>query len=318
MSGIGIAIGTGGVVRGQAAFAPLRPLLAEVATLGYSHAELGSAKSLGIIVGGQLQPQRLAALQAALAGSAVRLTLHGSAVSSTLVGNLMDVAGPIQRAIVAADLALAAAIGAEVLVYHRGMPGIPYADSAAIALALDAERDALRALGDEAGRHGIRIAVENVHPTETRLRHQASFALEALGEHVARIDHPQVGICLDTGHGFLSSRFYGFDFLSQVRAIAPLVNHIHLTDNLGRPLMAEDMHPDEALALGLGDLHLLPGWGTIPLAGVFGNAFPRAPIITLEIRGQFMPHAGEALTTTRALQALIPAGDVALAASHPA
>lgn len=313
MAGIGIAVGTGGVAWGQAAFAPLRPLLAEVATLGYSHAELGSVKSLGVIVGGQLQPQRLTALRAALEGSPVRLTLHGSAVSSTLVGNLMDVAGPTQRAIVAADLALAAAIGAEVLVYHRGMPGIPYADSDALALALGAERDALRALGDEAGRHGIRIAVENVHPTETRLRHQASFDLEELGEHVARIGHPQVGICLDTGHGFLSSRFYGFDFLAQVRAIAPLVNHIHLTDNLGRPLMAEDMDPDESLALGLGDLHLLPGWGAIPLTDVFRNPFPYEPIITLEIRGAFLPHAGEALATTRALQATIPERSAVLA-----
>jgi sugar phosphate isomerase/epimerase len=316
MAGIGIAIGTGGVVRGQAAFAPLRALLAEVAALGYSHAELGSAKSLGLIVGGRLQPQRLAALREAVADSPMRLTLHGSAVSSTLVGNLMDVAGPIQRAIVAADLALAAAIGAEVLVYHRGMPGIPYADGDALALALRAEREALRELGDEAGRHGIRIAVENVHPTETRLRHQASFDLEALGEHVAQINHPQVGICLDTGHGFLSSRFYGFDFLAQIRTIAPLVNHIHLTDNLGRPLIAEDMDPDESLALGLGDLHLLPGWGTIPLTEVFSNRFPGEPIITLEIRGAFLPHASEALAATRALQALIPEHNAALVSNR--
>ena len=128
-----------------------------------------------------------------------------------------------------------------------------------------------------------------------------------MGEHVARIDHPQVGICLDTGHGFLSSRFYGFDFLAQVRAIAPSVCHIHLTDNLGRPLIAEDMDPDEALALGLGDLHLLPGWGAIPLPEVFGNPFPRDPIVTLEIRAAFAPHAAEALAATRALHALIPA-----------
>ncbi len=312
-SGIGIAVGGGGVVRGQAAFAPLRPILAELATLGYTHAELGSAKSLGIIVGGQLQPQRLAALQAALAGSPVRLTLHGSAVGTPLVGNLMDVAAPAQRAIVAADLALAAAIGAEVLVYHRGMLGIAYGDDDAVERGLAAERDALRALGDEAGRLGIRIAVENVHPTETRLYHRASFDLEQLGEHIARINHPQVGICLDTGHGFLSSRFFGFDFLAGVRAIAPLVNHIHLTDNLGRPLMAEDMDPDESLALGLGDLHLLPGWGAIPLEAVFGNPFPQEPIITLEIRAAFAPHAAEALAAAEALRALMPSTDRVIA-----
>lgn len=312
-SGIGIAVGTGGVARGQVAFAPLRPLLADLAALGYTHAELGSAKSLGVIVGGRLLPQRLAALQEALAGSPVRLTLHGSAVGTPLVGNLMDVASPVQRAIVAADLDLAAAIGAEVLVYHRGMLGRAHGDDDAVERGLTAERDALRELGDEAGRRGIRIAVENVHPTATRLYHRASFDLEQLGEHIARVNHPQVGICLDTGHGFLSARFFDFDFLAGVRAIAPLVNHIHLTDNLGRPLMAEDLDPDESLALGLGDLHLLPGWGTIPLAAVFGNPFPQEPIITLEIRAAFAPHAAEALAATHALRALIPSATSALA-----
>src|SRR4051812_2419397 len=180
MTRIGIAVGGGGVVRGQAAFAPLRAVLAEVGALGYTHAEVGSAKALGVIVGGQLQPARLAALQEAVAGSPVRLTLHGSAVSTPLVANLMDVATPAQRAIAAADIALAAAIGAEVVVYHRGMLRIAHGDPDAVALGLAAERDALRALGDEAGRHGIRIAVENVHPTETRLRHQSSFDLEDL------------------------------------------------------------------------------------------------------------------------------------------
>lgn len=306
MAKIGLAIGGGGVARGQAAFAPLRPILEDLAALGYTHAELGSAKSLGVVVGGKLQPRRLAALQEALASRPLRLTLHGSAVGTPLVGNLMDVAAPAQRAIVAADLALAAAIGAETLVYHAGMLGIPYGDDDAVARGLAAERDALRALGDEAGRHGIRIAVENVHPTATRLHHRAIFDIARLGEQIAQVDHPQVGLCLDTGHGFLAASFFGFDFTAQVRAVAPLVNHIHLTDNLGRPLMAEDMDPDESLALGLGDLHLLPGWGAIPLAEVFANPFPRDPIVTLELRAAFYPHAAEALATTRALCALIP------------
>lgn len=306
MQRIGLAVGSGGVARGQVAFAPLAAFLAEVGALGYTHAEVGSAKSLGVIAGGQLLPQRLAALRAAVEGSPVRLTLHGSAVGTPLVANLMDVATPAQRAIAAADIALAAAIGAEVVVYHRGMLRVAHGDPDTVAQGLAAERDALRALGDEAGRQGIRIAVENVHPTETRLRHGASFDLLDLAEHVARIDHPQVGICLDTGHGFLSSRFCGFDFLAQVRAIAPLVSHIHLTDNLGHPLIAEDLDPDESLALGLGDLHLPPGWGAIPLPEVFANPFPRDPIVTLEIRAAFFPHAAEALAATRELCATLP------------
>jgi len=304
MAGIGLAVGS--ALRGGASLASLRPLLDGLAAMGYTHAEL-SAKSLGVIIGGVLQPVRLAALQAALVDCPVRRTLHGSAVSTPVLGNLMDVATPAQRAVVAADIALAAAIGAEVVVYHSGMLRIAYGDPDAVAYGMAAERDALRALGDEAGAHGIRIAVENIHPTDTRIRHGAyGYDLERLGAHVAAINHPQVGICLDTGHGFLSSRYFGFDYLAQIRAIAPLVNHLHLTDNLGRPLLDEHADPDESLVLGMGDLHLPPGWGSIPLPELFAIPFPQDPIATLEMKPMFHPHAAEALAMTRALRALAP------------
>jgi hypothetical protein len=52
MQRIGLAVGSGGVARGQVAFAPLAALLDEVGALGYTHAEVGSAKSLGVIAGG--------------------------------------------------------------------------------------------------------------------------------------------------------------------------------------------------------------------------------------------------------------------------
>lgn len=305
MTSIGLAVGVN--VRGGASLAAFGPLLDGLAALGYTHAEL-SAKSLAVIVGGALQPVRLAALTDALADRPVRLTLHASAVSSPVLGNLMDVTSPVQHATMAADIALAAAIGAETLVYHSGMLGITHGDDDAVARGMAAERDALRAFGDAAGAHGIRIAVENVHPTATRLDHRAyGYRLERLGEQVAAVDHPQVGICLDTGHGFLSSRYYGFDYLAGVRAIAPLVNHLHLTDNLGRPLVSETADPDESLVRGDGDLHLPPGWGIIPLAGVFATPFPRGPMVTLEMKPAFHPHAAEALAATRALLALAPA-----------
>lgn len=292
---IGYAIG------GGARLDALRPDLQRLADIGYTHAEL-SSKGLSVIIGGAVHPVRLAALKAALEDSPVRLTLHGSAVSTPVVGNLMDIATPAQRATVAADIALAGAIGAEVVVYHSGMLRIAYGDEDAVAQGMAAERDALRALGDEAGERNIRIAVENVHPTDLRILHRAyGFDLERLAEHVAQVNHPHVGICLDTGHGFLSARYFGFDFLAEVRAIAPLVNHIHLTDNFGRPLLDEHHNAEESLIVGVGDVHLLPGWGAIPLAEMFATAFPQQPIVTLEIRASLQQHMQEALGLTRDL-----------------
>src|SRR5262245_40384029 len=103
MGGIGIAVTVG--ARGGQPLANLRPLLERAAAVGFSHVEL-SGKSLAVAVGGRLLPARLAALQAALDGCPVRLTLHGSNISAARAGNLMDVTTPNQRRVAATDLAL--------------------------------------------------------------------------------------------------------------------------------------------------------------------------------------------------------------------
>lgn len=302
MTGIGIAVTFG--ARGGQPLANLRPLLERVAAIGFSHVEL-SGKSLAVAVGGRLLPARLAALQAALEGCPVRLTLHGTNVSAARAGNLMDVTTPNQRRVAATDLALAAAIGAEVVVVHSGSLRDVYGDDEALAMGMAAERDALRALGDEAGRHGIRIAVENVDPVGIYIARRAyGLRLERLAEQIAAVDHPQVGVCLDVGHAFLAASYLESDFLAGVRAIAPLVNHLHLSDNLGRTQLDGAVEGDDSLALGDGDLHLVPGWGVVPFADVFAVPFPHHPIAVLELRSHFTEHHAEALATTQSFVAV--------------
>ncbi len=284
--------------------AALRPLLARMAEIGFSHVEL-SGKSLAVAMGGRLVPARLAALQAALEGCPVRLTLHGTNVSSALAGNLMDVTTPNQRRVAEGDVALAAAIGAEVVVMHSGSLRDLYGDDDALQAALAAERDALRALGDEAGRHGIRIAVENIDPVGDYIARRAyGLRLERLAEQVARVDHQQVGVCLDVGHAFLAANYLGADFLAGVREIAPLAIHLHVNDNLGRTQLDGAVAADEYVALGDGDLHLVPGWGVVPFRDVFTIPFPHDPIVIVELRSQFDEHIPEALHVTQELVAL--------------
>jgi len=198
----------------------------------------------------------------------VRLTLHVSAVSTPLVANLMDVATPAQRAIAAADIALAAAIGAEVVVYHRGMLRIAHGDpDSGRARPGGGEGRAPRARRrGRASRHPHRGG--ECPPTETRLRHQSSFDLEE-SQRAHRAD------LLDTRRsgsasirGTASSRP-----LLRLRLPRPGARDRaarqphHLTDNLGRPLIAEQMDPDESLALGLG--------GSAPPPGLGGDPAPR-------------------------------------------
>jgi sugar phosphate isomerase/epimerase len=296
---VGLAAGV--ATQNGAPLSALRTVLAKTGSLGVTHVELRT-KGLGVIVNGQLHSTRLAALREAIANSPVRFTAHGSRVGSAIVGNLFDLSTPAQRASVEADLALAGEIGAEVLVHHSGLLRDHFGDDRAVAAGRANERDALRELGDQAGRLGVRLAVENLDPVAPYIVRRAyGLRLDDLAEQILAVDHPSVGICLDLGHAFLAASYLGFDFLSAVRAVAPLVSHIHLHDNFGVVELDDSANPEDSLILGAGDLHLPPGWGSIPFDDVFAVPFLRDPIVTLELRAQFAEHAADAVATTRAL-----------------
>lgn len=289
----GIGIATGYTAHTGQPFTVLRERLDALAAGGFSHAEL-HVPALGVIIGGTLHERRLAALREVLDGVQVRLTLHATNVGTPHAGNLMDITTPAQRWVVEADLALAAAIGAEVLVQHAGMLREPHGDDRALALGMAAERDALRQLGDVAGEGGVRIAVENRDPHDRYIvRRTYGLDLHRLGEQISAVDHPQVGICFDTGHAYLSATYLGFEYLLALRDIAPLVNHLHISDNFGQVELHMDANPGESLVLGDGDLHLPPGWGAVP--------YPQNPVAVLEVRATFAPHLAEMYAAARAV-----------------
>jgi sugar phosphate isomerase/epimerase len=283
-------------------FEDMRSFLTELGEAGFTHAELG-ARGLGMIIGGTVQPSRIAVLQEALADSPLRLTLHSSWSSSGRTGNLLDTTStPMQRAGLLADLEIATAIGAEVLVYHAGVLNNIYGDGDSLASGMAVERHELRRLADRAGENGVMIAVENRAPTSAVItRRSYGLRLDLVAELVTEVGHPYVSLCLDTGHAFLAARYLGHDFLGAVRDVAPLVGHIHLSDNFGRMPPVPDADPYEMERLGEGDLHLPPGWGTLPLLDVLSVPYPRDPIVIVEIR--HVRHYREALATTRRLLA---------------
>lgn len=298
MNAIGISTGLGSP---EEPLTSLQPRLDRIAALGFTHAEL-NAKSLGVIINGELNAARLSALQDALAGCSLQLTLQGSEIASARGGNLMDVTTASQRSAVAADIALAAAIGATIVVYHSGMLRDPGGDAHSVAAGLVAERNALAELGDVAARAGITIAVENRDPVGRYvLRNAYGLNLDRLARQIEAVGHPHVGVCLDLGHAFLACAYLGYEYLPAIERIAPLTSHIHLSDNFGKVQLDETADPAENLIHGLGDLHLPPGWGAIPLESVFRIEFPRAPIVLLELNSRFDEHLSEILATIRGL-----------------
>lgn len=80
-------------------------------------------------------------------------------------------------------------------------------------------------LAERYAARGVRVAAENLNPRVGYLFQTPEEMVE-----LARI-HPNLGLCLDVGHLYVSSFAYGFDFLEAVRSIAAtgkvLTCHLH-------------------------------------------------------------------------------------------
>ena len=257
-------------------------------------------QNLGVILGGSLDTHRLRTAGELLLAAELVYTVH-----APLEINLMDLtAHGLQRDVLDASLRFAKGIGAEVVVCHAGQRVAARDARHSMEDQLSAERSALREAGDLAGELGVTIAVENYYPERPILRgaiYDYSVWTSQLAEQIFAVDHPAVGICLDVGHAALAAGFFGFDFIEECGATASLVRHVHLHDNLQRTnVTGEPQEASEHTVYGLGDLHLPPGSGTIPLEVLFRRMdFPESPSCCVELSPEHFSLVPEALRAAR-------------------
>ncbi len=114
---------------------------------------------------------------------------------------------------------------------------------------------------------GITLAMENI---------EVEYA-DPVMEFVKKVNRKNFVLNYDTGHGFLASTYIGFDYLDSIRKSAPLLGHLHISDNTGifEPLRITNRSVYDSLpmsyriALGRGDIHIPPLWGRIPYEEIF-------------------------------------------------
>lgn len=139
----------------------------------------------------------------------------------------------------AESFSLARDLGASLVVCHCNAPRKPFAPEDYSA-GLARTRISLETLSEQAGRAGVRMAVETMisrpHKRPGTRVSEVLDLIEGLGQHV--------GVCLDTGHSHASGASVPEE---AIRAGQRLFN-VHLQDNHGRT------NEDE---------HLVPGHGTI-------------------------------------------------------
>lgn len=277
----------------------LPALLRDWALLGCSHVEV-TARRLDLVVAGRLDRARLDTVAQAVADAGLRPVLHANHAI-----NLMDQAHPQTHWDVAvASVQACARLGAHSMVIHSGhLPADAFADHGPRAMA--AERDSLRRLGDLAGAAGVRLAVENLIPQPGR--HAYGADPRALADQIAATDHPAVGVCLDFGHAWLAATLLGFDYIPALALLSPLVWHLHLHDNCGRPDKTGDA--GDAASLGYGDMHAPIFDGTIPWEDLLPRLTLRPGTFGgIELNGRYNARAGEIVQAAKGFAAFFNSG----------
>ncbi|MFQ6057344.1 MAG: sugar phosphate isomerase/epimerase family protein [Anaerolineae bacterium] len=191
------------------------------------------------------------------------------------------------------------------------------------------EQETLAELADLAERKGVTICVENADPRVDeealwelarrvrvtgidlfyRIAPAGDIALynyggviERLVDQVEKVGKENVGITFDFGHAYIASNYYGFDFLDSIELAKPLIKHVHVHDDFGKPA-GLDRREILLIPQGKGDLHMPIGWGQIPYREVFSRLKGYEGIVLLELKPRYSPYFEEALQETRRLLA---------------
>lgn len=308
---IGIAMSA---APGHEKFARLEKSLAWAQSMGYGLVEV-SIGPFALIIDGRLRREGLADFQAVLSNFDLRYTLHGY----NRLNLAYDPRHALCKQIMAAQIEIAGAVGASCLVYHSGLQALDAVRHGVRSTLLSDEElragatqevRALKEAGIHAGDVGVIIGVENGDshlwerellarfglPREALLKHHARLAIEPIVRQLEAVDHPAVGMTLDVAHLHIAAGDMGFDYLEAVAQAAGWVRHLHANDNFGRLDFGFD-NEFERWPFGEADIHLPPGWGSIPFAQVFERLPDFAGDLILEIKSGFADEFAQSKTT---------------------
>lgn len=241
----------------HASFASLDARLAALAREGFDAVEI-SLDTFPLIIEGRICQPWVDVLKGVLEQHPLRYTAH--------IGRGLDLRSTddpsLHRSVLLASLEVCRQLGMEVLVLHYEVK----TDDRRIE---EQFFDAHRWAADIAAGYRVRICVENI---EVEL-------VEPLVDFIEQVRHPALFLTLDTGHAFLASRYFGFDFLGAVSSMAPYLGHVHLNDNTGsfEELRVSDRIAYDAMPMGMrrefgkGDIHLPPFYGAVPFDEVLSR-----------------------------------------------
>lgn len=187
-----------------------------------------------------------------LADAQIQVSCHGPFNSLALASKDNHIAEYSFQSL-AAGIEASRVLGSPLMVLHTGF--LPQYPPTAREKWLDSFCSKLRILLEVASENSIVLAVENTYEPDTSL----------FEDIFARIQHPYLGMCFDTGHAACFSRIPATDWIER---FSEQIVHLHLSDNDGNA-----------------DLHWSLGKGVVNIASVIGPLLSRGarPSVTLEV-----------------------------------
>jgi len=142
----------------------------------------------------------------------------------------------------------------------------------------------------------VTIAMENARPFLPHSPYTYAEFPWDLARQVERIDLPNVGICLDTGHLHMAARLHRFSETESVQQLLPRLVHLHVHDNFGRTGWWTEKTQTHQVPFGRGDLHMPVGLGDIDFETLLGPVLPSFDrLAVLELRGRYIGRLPEHL-----------------------
>ncbi len=270
--------------------------LDRMAAFGIDSVEL-SLSAFDVVVGGRIIDSRLRRLKAACAASGLKVTVHAP-ISSTFTSRSQL---QLQLDNCRASLDVSGEVGASVMVWHSG--GVKGGETARIDEAWSRQQAALAEVAPHAAGCGVTIAVENIFG----IGETWSASPAELAEQIKTVNHPNIRATIDASHGAINATLRGYNLMESLAALAPWTAHLHVHDSFGLPQTFRPFTPGDAVAYGVGDLHLPPGWsGVLDWEAIAALPFaPNAEITAnLELSANYSDEMADAIALCRRMMAI--------------
>lgn len=211
-----------GITSGSFSYLPLEKRYLRIRELGYDAVDQDLADTKApCYQNASAMEEHCKAVRAAVESAGLEISqVHGPwPTDDTTAENRAETLGHMRLAVYGCHC-----LGSSYLIIHPQMPyGWGREEDADFALSLTV--DLMKALMPDCERYGVVLCLENMPMTAHRLS-----PMDRIAEAVAMVNHPNAGICFDTGH----TNVFGHDLGDAVRTAGSSLYTLHVHDNDGK------------------------------------------------------------------------------------